>query len=444
MNKFKKVILSIIVSGLIIATPVFATVDSALLDTATQVARTSAFMPVSSHRMAMGGAGLGLGGFYDSYLYNPANLSKDGFKIVLPSLTLTVNNVYNLMIPEDGSDDIITILEEGGDNAPVKLGTLLLKSIPFGYGEIMSLNTNVGLKTRSLGLDLAVQQKLRSYNGGGDYTTASAISETNIAATVALGFNIPLIKDILSIDVGASGAFNYKAYSMALDANEAINIISLINSGSSAETAVMESIPFASGYAIPVTAGVNINLPLGLTISGVGRNFNGNYNMVGFTNLKSLINNDETLVALIGEDTLDTTNTTVPTADDEFVVEVPWTVDVGLAFAPSTPLDGLIKAQFAFDFIDCYGIIEDIINETRTPIQLQSDALASLNAGVQLRLLSLVDVRAGLSQGYKSVGVGLDLLVLHLDASYYWREYGDVLGQSPSDALSLKFSFLSK
>lgn len=446
MKNIKKILISLIICGFVTSTSIFAA-DSALVDgTATLSARSSAYVPTSSHRMAMGSAGLGLGGFYDSYLYNPANLQKDGVKIALPSLTLTVNNIYDLMVVNEGEDNIVDIANRIGsdDNAPVELATLFLQSIPFGYGEILTLDTNVGFKSRGFGLDLAVQEKLKSYNGGGDYTTASVISVTNVVATAALGFNIPFIEDFLTLDVGASGAFAFRAYSIALDANSALNLVSAIQNGGDPGVAVMENLPFASGYALPFTVGANLNLPLGLSVSAVGRNFNGNYNMTGYTNLKSLINNDETVVAFVGEDALDSTNSTEPTLADEFEVEVPWSFDLGLSFSPSTPLDGLLKAQLAFDFIDCYSLLDDYINENRTPIQLKSDALASLNVGAQVRLLSLVDIRAGLSQGYKSVGVGFDLLVLHLDASYYWKEYGEVLGQSSSDALSVKFSLISK
>ncbi|MGD1821811.1 MAG: hypothetical protein ACPKM0_03485 [Pleomorphochaeta sp.] len=441
MKNIKKILISLILIGLISSTSVFADPDPGLLDSATQEARVSAFMPTSSHRMAMGSAGLGLAGFYDSYLYNPANISKDGFKFVLPSITLTVNNVYNLMEPDSG-ENVVELAQQVGDSdeAAIDLATLFLKSIPFGYGEILTLDANTGFKTRNFGLDLAVQEKLRSYNGGSDYTTASAISETSVALTAAIGFNVPLVSDYITLDLGASAAFNYKMYSLAIDANEILNLFNHMDEGADL---ILENIPFASGYAVPVTVGANLNLPLGFTISGVGRNFNGNYNMVAYSNLKSLINNDETIVAFIGEDTFDDEESEV-TISDEFSVEVPWTLDLGVAFAPSTPLDGVLKAQLALDFIDCYSLIEDAIKETKTATQLKSDALESINIGAQVRLLNLLDVRGGFSQGYKSIGLGLDLLVLHLDASYYWKEYGEVLGQSPSDALSVKFSLISR
>lgn len=436
MKNIKKVIISIVALSLLVSVSSFAS----LTFNATRKARETAFIPTSSHRMAMGGAGLGLAGFYDSYLYNPANITKDGFKLVLPSLTLTVNNVYNLMNPETG-DDAITIAQRIGsdDNAPVQLATLMLKSIPYGHGEIMTLDTNIGFKTRNFGLDLAVQEKLRSYNGGGDFTTASAISQTTVAATAGLGFNIPL-GDLFSIDLGATGGFNYKVYSVDIGANEAI---ALMSDDDIENSLLRGNIAFASGYALPLAIGANFNLPLGLTISGVGRNFNGNYEMTTYENLASLVKHDEMLTSMLGENALDYgsgTDSTMTTVD----VEIPWRLDLGLTFAPSTPIDGLLKPAISLDFVDSFTLVQDLIEGEKTATQLKSDALSSLNAGAQVRLFSFVDVRAGISQGYKSIGVGLDLLVIHLDAAYYWREYGDVLGQNPSDSLSVRFSLISK
>jgi hypothetical protein len=64
--------------------------------------------------------------------------------------------------------------------------------------------------------------------------------------------------------------------------------------------------------------------------------------------------------------------------------------------------------------------------------------------GASVRLLSILDVRGGISQGYKSIGAGLDLLIFHIDAAYSIQEYGASIGDKPIDALSLRFSLLSR
>ena len=77
---------------------------------------------------------------------------------------------------------------------------------------------------------------------------------------------------------------------------------------------------------------------------------------------------------------------------------------------------------------------------------METDEDAYLNHirfGAEAKLFSMVDVRAGINQGYLSLGVGLDLFVIHIDASYYWREYGAEIGDKPIDALTVRFNLVS-
>lgn len=78
-------------------------------------------------------------------------------------------------------------------------------------------------------------------------------------------------------------------------------------------------------------------------------------------------------------------------------------------------------------------------------INLQGEQLGKkLHMGVELGL-PLIDVRAGLNQGYPTLGAGLDFWLLRLDAAYYKEEVGVYPGQTPSErvqvGLNLELSF---
>ncbi|MGD1818407.1 MAG: hypothetical protein ACPKOI_00800 [Pleomorphochaeta sp.] len=406
-------------------------------DVKTQVVRTTYYIPTSSHRLAMGGAGLGLGGFYDSYLYNPANISKDGFKLEIPSLTITLNNVNSLINPVLDVDNIFETIErlDYDPNAELDLANLFISSIPVGASQVITLDTNVGFKTRMIGLDLAVQEKVHSYKNDINDNTISLISETNIAATMAIGFNLTLIKNVLSIDLGASGAFKFRAYSASMDN---INSANLLDEEAIGDY-LMESIPFASGYATPITLGANINLPSGISISGVYRNFNGNYYMTGYPNLKTLINNDETIVAFVGENSLGDDSSA--SDFESFVTKSPWSVDLGLSYEPKLLNEGLVKAQFSLDCIDCYDLLFNPSSENQADSLINQDFIDSLCFGAQFRFLNMIDFRAGINNNYMSIGTGIDFLMLHMDASYLWNNDTTPIS---NDAFSLRFSILSK
>ena len=406
-------------------------------DVKTQVVRTTYYMPTSSHRLAMGGAGLGLGGFYDSYLYNPANITKDGFKLEIPSLTITLNNVNSLINPVLDVDNIFETIErlDYDPNAELDLANLFISSIPVGASQVITLDTNVGFKTRMIGLDLAVQEKVHSYKNDINDNTISLISETNIAATMAIGFNLTLIKNVLSIDLGASGAFKFRAYSASMDN---INSANLLDEEAIGDY-LMESIPFASGYATPITLGANINLPSGISISGVYRNFNGNYYMTGYPNLKTLINNDETIVAFVGENSLGDDSSA--SDFESFVTKSPWSVDLGLSYEPKLLNEGLVKAQFSLDCIDCYDLLFNPSSENQADSLINQDFIDSLCFGAQFRFLNMIDFRAGINNNYMCIGTGIDFLMLHMDASYLWNNDTTPIS---NDAFSLRFSILSK
>jgi hypothetical protein len=202
---------------------------------------------------------------------------------------------------------------------------------------------------------------------------------------------------------------------------------------------LMESIPFASGYATPITLGANINLPSGISISGVYRNFNGNYYMTGYPNLKTLINNDETIVAFVGENSLGDDSSA--SDFESFVTKSPWSVDLGLSYEPKLLNEGLVKAQFSLDCIDCYDLLFNPSSENQADSLINQDFIDSLCFGAQFRFLNMIDFRAGINNNYMSIGTGIDFLMLHMDASYLWNNDTTPIS---NDAFSLRFSILSK
>lgn len=61
-----------------------------------------------------------------------------------------------------------------------------------------------------------------------------------------------------------------------------------------------------------------------------------------------------------------------------------------------------------------------------------------LHAGAEISLLNMIKVRGGINQGYVTGGVGLDLFVAEINASYYSRELGLYAGHKQNEALALE------
>ncbi len=398
-------------------------------DLPTQQVRTSVYMPTSSNRIAIGGAGLGLGGYYDSYLYNPANISKDGFKLMIPSLTITINNVNSLINPANNVENIFEIIErlEDDESAQSDLASLIINSIPSGPSQVVTFDTNVGFKSRIIGLDLALQEKLHSYKNNINDSTISLINETNIALTLALGFKLNIIKDVFSIDLGINGAYKIRAYSSSMDNISASDLLD----GEAIDNYLRNSVPFAIGSATPFTVGANINLPAGLSISAVYRNINGNYYMTGYPNLIS----NETVADYLGENYSANSNL------ETFIAKTPGSLDLGLSYVPTLLNKEMLKAQFSLDCLDCYDILfNSDFAETSSSI-VNKEIINALYFGSQFRLLNMIDVKAGINSNSLSFGAGFDFLVVHMDAAYSWNNNTDPIS---NDVFSLKFSILSR
>lgn len=381
------------------------------------------FMGTSTRVLSMGGAGIGVKGYYDSFLMNPANLAGGGFKLSLPALTVTAYNPKAIL--ESGA---IEEFEKGTDAGMLSGAQKFLGTIKKGYGDLMTTDASVVLTLGGFGIAVEAQERIMTYKAGVDLTATNLIAQVTTAATVGFGLNFSLVPDAISLDIGVSGKAIYKLY---LEKQSASSITDMVadEDADPGET-YLNDVPLAAGYALPISAGANLNFPFGLRLSTVARNFNGNYSMEVFPSVNNWA--DNVLGAPFGEDSTDLTGFTSET----FEVESEWKLDAGLTWAPN--IGSLIRPIIAIDVLD-----------VMTLSGLEDEALArgffnQTRVGASVRLLSFLDVRYGINKGYQSIGVGLDLLIFHLDAAYYQLEYGNDLGDKPIDAISLRFSLLSR
>jgi len=379
------------------------------------------FVGTSVRVLGMGGAGLGVRGYYDSFLINPANLAKAGFKFSFPAVTVTAYNPMKIL--ESKMYEKIEADDPGGAAAE------FLKTIEIGYGDILTTDVSTTITLGSLGLALEAQERLMSYQVDGDSSSLNLIAQVTAAATVGLGFRLNVFPDVMSIDLGVSAKAVYKAYYKALNSTTAI---SLADGSSDPETVLLNDTPIIAGYALPVSAGVNVNLPVGLTLSAVAKNFNGNYTMNTYNSVNDWA--EEIIGDRLTEDADGTPGSA--TAEPEWSLETDWRLDAGLTWAPK--IGSLIKPVIAVDVVDVMSI------SGKEGDALKRAFYEQTRLGASVRLLSLFDFRVGLNKGYKSIGAGFDLLIFHIDAAYFVTEYGPSIGDKPIDALSLRFSLFSR
>jgi len=381
------------------------------------------FVGTSVRAMGMGGAGLGVKGYHDSFLINPANLTKSGFKFTFPSVTVIAYSPKAIL--ESGA---IEDFEEGTDDSMISGAQKFLATIKKGYGDVLTTDVSTTLTIGSFGLSLQAQERLMSYKTGADMMSTNLIAQVTTAATAGLGFRIGIVPEKISIDLGLTAQAVYKAYYEAQSASSITDMMA--EDDPDIEGTFIGSTPLIAGYALPISAGINVNFPAGLTLSVAAKNFNGNYQMTTYQSINDW--SVEVLGNEIGEDT----STDSEFTSEEFEIVSDWRLDAGLTWVPD--IGSLVRPVLAVDVVDITsmgGLQGD---------DLKRAFFEQTRLGASVRLLSILDVRGGISQGYKSIGAGLDLLIFHIDAAYSIQEYGASIDDKPIDALSLRFSLLSR
>jgi len=379
------------------------------------------FQGTSVRVLSMGGAGLGVRGYYDSWLMNPANAAKAGFKFSLPAVTVTAYNPVKILESQ--------MFDKIEDDDPAGAAAEFLKTITQGYGDILTTDVSMGMSFGSFALSLEAQERLMSFQKTADSSSLNLIAQVTTAATAGFGFRINLAQS-MSIDLGVSAKAVYKAYLKAQSASTITTAVS--DDNFDAEKTFLNETPLIAGYALPISAGVNVNLPFGLTVSTVAKNINGNYTMNTYDSVNDWA--EEVLGQRLSENTDDDASTAP--IETDWTIESPWRLDAGLTWKPN--IGSLIRPIIAVDVVDVMAM------SGKTGDALTRAFFEQTRLGASVRLLSLLDFRYGLNKGYQSVGVGFDLLIFHIDAAYYTQEYGPSIGDKPIDALSLRFSLFSR
>ena len=397
------------------------------------------FKPVSARVEAMGGAGVAIASGNDAFFINPANLSSKKFSLNLPSVTVTLFNPLKIL-----DSGLIEDLQDIGElNMEDPAGMLEFAdrvSNVFGLdkGEVLTTDVALSFTAGGFGLGLQVQEQLHSSNNHSDALSLKFMAEVNAALTVGYGYRFKIVPNVLSIDAGVNLRFAYKAYTSRLGVTEVANLLMQGEGEGEGEggeggevlETLLSSVKLAAGWALPIDVGVNINLPVGFTISAVARDINGNYTMQNYPELGLWLNDLNAFIGLETEYESDTVE--VPT---ELIHKVPWKLDLGLGWAPSFgKLDKFFKPTIAVDLVDSVTMFEKLGDSENYPNAFWDH----FRAGAEIRLLSVLDLRGGFNRGYYSVGVGLDLFAIRVDASYYWREFGAEIGDKPVDAFSVR------
>jgi hypothetical protein len=64
--------------------------------------------------------------------------------------------------------------------------------------------------------------------------------------------------------------------------------------------------------------------------------------------------------------------------------------------------------------------------------------LTKVHAGAELKFFKFIALRAGMNQGYLTMGAGIDLILFELDAALFTQEVGSFPGDKARSGISLQ------
>ncbi len=361
------------------------------------------FVPESPGALGSGGSIVADVSGYDSFFYNPAGFSRE-----IGSFTLTSTETWITSRP-----DLLLGLGEqliAGTATPSDIINFMSGQVTTG-GIGVGGEEGIGYVGNGLGLGavLIVDSLL----------SGPTLLGMNGDLTATLGFigglAVPFDLGPVKINVGGAVRPMIRVH-VPVDSAVAFGVLSALAMKGDLLTA-LNSASALYGVGIGLDVGATAELgwfSLGLSIRDLGG-----------TQFRYTSTNFGTLWGTLSTNLEFPTTGTAVTAD---TYTIPMDIAVGLSVHPDLgSFNNILDPSISVDLHDLVGALDG-----------SASIWTLLHAGAELRLLSLFTLRAGLNQGYLTIGAGVKLFFLDLNFALYTNELGAYVGDKPSAGASLE------
>lgn len=374
---------------------------------------TRSFVPLPQV-LGMGDAAVTLPTQQSAFFYNPAHAAQNKFHVTIVGVQLSASNTF----PDQISffkDELQPAIDEGIDNLDNdRLKTLYDQTLEIGrQSTFLNLNVlapAVSFRAGPVGVGLGVFGSsaitYRFPDGGGGLPQVQMVAMADAMAVGSAGVSLDQF-GVSGLSVGVTAKYTQRYATLknkpldAISSEEAFDLY--VANRASADLGFM--------YEVPLLGKLPGKLHVGLTL----------YDILG---APFAFEHDQTLQ---GTSTQATIDADIDAANTLLAVEPSFRFGVGYTL-PQIP-GGLVKES---------GVSIDYVGNQRPDINQAFFAHLRVGAQVKIKVLS---VRAGLHQGYPTVGGGLSLGFMDLDYAYFGVEQGRYPGQLPSwhHAAQLRF-----
>ena len=389
----------------------------------------ASFTPVNPKMMGMGGAGLAINSSLDALFTNPSVLGRGKVRIAIPSVTFSINHIYDLMKKDENGNSAIENIEKmsSGDmkNSDVNTMMNLISSlIGSGKGKIASFEASTGLIANVFGVAANVSDTIRTFNG-------TVFDDLKVSTVAGLGFGFG--GDEVKFTVGGSFKYNVNIFTRRMglgDFQAMMNSDSNGNSGSGSDPAsssdenTLSNIPLAVGYGMPLDFAVSLKY-YGLSATAVLTDVN----LFGLGEYKYGI--------LVPSDEMTSTSATtfVKNLDKESVFKFKPKMDLDLGIGYEGKLS-IIGFKAAADFVDLISLVRELDGR----YSAKNVLLNHTKAGAEISLFDMIKVRGGINSGYLTLGGSFNIGIITVDTAYYWEELGSFAGHNGLDCMTIRFN----
>ena len=389
----------------------------------------ASFNPVNPKMMGMGGAGLAINSSLDALFTNPSVLGRGKVRIAIPSVTFSINHIYDLMKKDENGNSAIENIKKmsSGDmkNSDVNTMMNLISSlIGSGKGKIASFEASTGLIANVFGVAANVSDTIRTFNG-------TIFDDLKVSTVAGLGFGFG--GDEVKFTVGGSFKYNVNIFTRRMglgDFQAMMNSDSNGNSGSGSDPAsssdenTLSNIPLAVGYGMPLDFAVSVKY-YGLSATAVLTDVN----LFGLGDYKYGI--------LVPSDEMTSTSATtfVKNLDKESVFKFKPKMDLDLGIGYEGKLS-IIGFKAAVDFVDLISLVRELDGG----YSAKNVLLNHTKAGAEISLFDMIKVRGGINSGYLTLGGSFNIGIITVDTAYYWEELGSFAGHNGLDCMTIRFN----
>lgn len=364
----------------------------------------------------------------EAFEFNPAGISEENSFTILSGNMNMISNYFLL------ADDLIEMFNDDPENdekaveffdtelsyflAPENRDALiiaLLNQVHKPYGEQLYANglgfassISTGFTLGGFGLGLLLN--LDSEVFGEQLHVAEA--DNVLTTALLLGYSLDIDLGIIGVSAGISARPMYKVRSTTgLDAVDKVLQDEM-------DLTFLGDVSFLTGVGVGVDAGVKAHafgLSAGIAVMDI----------MGTRIFYSENNYDD----IIAGNYLGSSEVT-----DEYVT--PPSLKLGLAFNPmlggfNDILNPTVSLDYNLLFVDDATIQE---------YAYQGSFWKNLSLGAEVELFRFIALRGGLNQGYATLGLGLDLFIVEIDAAVYSRELGEDVGERQQMGAVIEFA----